>query len=146
MLVKEVMTSAPHSCKPTDRIDTVAKLMLDLDCGSIPVLEGRKPVGVITDRDITCRVVAAGKTPPAIPVSDVMTKNVYTIRDDEPVEAAINLMKTHQVRRIPVVDSEGKLVGIVAPSDLAPIFASTNVADFLLSVSYWNHRTAIPAN
>jgi CBS domain-containing protein len=146
MLVKEVMTPAPNCCRPTDRIDTVAKLMLELDCGSVPVMDGRKLVGMITDRDITCRVVATGKTPMAIAVRDVMTKTVHTIRDDEQVEAAINLMKTRQVRRVPVLDSEGNLVGIVSPSDLAPIFASTNVADFLLSVSYWNHRTAIPAN
>jgi predicted transcriptional regulator len=101
--------------------------------------------GVITDRDTTCRVVAADKTPIAIRVSDVMTHAVHTIHDDEPVEAVIDLMKTSQVRRVPVVDREGKLVGIVAPSDLAPLFASTNVADFLLSVSYWNHQTAVPA-
>lgn len=146
MLVKEVMTMSPMHCKPADTIDTVAKLMLQHDCGVIPILDGGRVAGVITDRDITCRVVAAGKTPVAIPVSDVMTYLVYTIHEDEPVEAVVDLMKTRQVRRVPVVDREGKLVGIVAPSDLAPLFASTNVTNFLLSVSYWNHRAPAPAS
>src|SRR6185369_16794956 len=97
-------------------------------------------VGVITDRDIACRAIAAGST--NLPVRDVMTAPVFTVRDDEDVQAAIDLMEAKQVRRLPVVDAEGSVTGIVAPSDLAPIFASTNVADFLLAVSYWSRRPA----
>ena len=143
MLIRDVMTPAPFCCKSTDRIDRVAKLMLDHDCGAIPVTDSGKLVGVITDRDITCRVVATGKTPGAVPVSDIMTRKVYAIRQDEDVEAAIQLMETKLVRRLPVVNDSGVVVGIVAPSDLAPTMASNNVADFLLAVSYWNRRSAV---
>ena len=146
MFVKDVMTTSPFCCKPSDRIDTVAKLMVARDCGAIPVCEAGKLVGMITDRDITCRVVAAGKTPFAIPVSEIMTKRVYSIRQDEDVEAAIELMKSKLVRRLPVVDDQGIIVGIVAPSDLAPTMASHHVADFLLAVSYWNRQSAVPAH
>jgi len=137
MLVRDVMTTSPTVCKPTDRLDRVAKLMLDHDCGVIPVCENMRVVGVITDRDIACRAVASGKTPAAVTVSEAMSKPVFTVREEENVQAAIDTMKDKQVRRLPVVNAEGVVVGIVAPSDLAPTFASMNVADFLLAVSYW---------
>lgn len=145
MLVKDVMTISPTSCRPVDRIDRVAKLMLDHDCGAIPVCEGMKVVGMITDRDITCRAVARGQTPAAVAVSEIMSKPVYSVRAEENVQAAIDLMKEKQVRRLPVVNEKGELVGIIAPSDLAPTFASMNVADFLLAVSYWTRRAHVPA-
>jgi CBS-domain-containing membrane protein len=69
-----------------------------------------------------------------------MTKTVHTVRQDDEVQTAIDRMESKQVRRLPVLDDEGHVVGIVAPSDLAPIFASTNVADFLLAVSYWSRK------
>jgi CBS domain-containing protein len=142
MLIKDAMTGSPTCCKPDDKLDRVAKLMLEHDCGVIPVCEGRKVVGVITDRDITCRAVAMGKAPTVIPVSDVMTKTVYTVGQDEDIQAAIDLMEQQQVRRLPVLDADGNIAGIIAPSDLAPSFASNNVADFLLAVSYWSRKPA----
>jgi CBS domain-containing protein len=145
MLVKDVMTISPMCCKPSDTLDRVAKLMLEHDCGFIPVCKATKLVGVITDRDITCRAVAAGEIPIVVPVSEVMTKPVYTVRQDQDVQAAIELMEAKQIRRLPVLDDEDNVVGIIAPSDLAPIFASTNVADFLLAVSYWTRRTVVSA-
>ncbi len=145
MLVKDVMTISPICCSPSDRLDRVAKLMLEHDCGAIPVCEATKLVGMITDRDITCRAVAIGKTPGSVPVREVMTKTVVAVRQDENVEAAIDLMETKLVRRLPVLNDAGDVVGIVAPSDLAPTMASNNVADFLLAVSYWNRRGVVPA-
>ena len=142
MLVKDVMTPAPVCCNPDTKIDQVATLMLDQDCGIVPVCKDSKLVGVITDRDITCRAVAKGMYPAAVAVRDVMTKTVHTIHQNEEVDAAIQLMEARQVRRLPVVDDAGHVVGIVAPSDLAPTFASTNAADFLLAVSYWSRRPA----
>ena len=139
MLVKDVMTASPVFCRPADTLDRVARLMVEHDCGVIPICELRKPIGIITDRDITCRAVAAGKAPGAVRVNDVMTKNVFTVEDDD-VQTAIDLMEKKQVRRLPVLNGEGNLVGIVAPSDLAPTFASTNVSDFLLAVSYWTRK------
>ena len=145
MLVKDVMTTSPTICNPTDRLDQVAELMVTHDCGAIPVCTAAGLVGIITDRDIACRAVATGKTPGTLPVSAVMTKPVYTVRQDENVQAAVDLMEAKQVRRLPVLNDEGNVVGIVAPSDLAPIFASMNVADFLLAVSYWTRRSGAAA-
>jgi CBS domain-containing protein len=144
MLIKDAMTVSPICCKPDDTLDTVARWMAEHDCGFIPIcnLSG-KLAGVVTDRDITCRGVAAGNIPTMVRVKDVMTKTVYTIRQDQDVDAAIELMEAKQIRRLPVVDDGGKVVGIIAPSDLAPTFASTNVADFLLAVSYWNRKSAV---
>ncbi len=143
MLVKDVMTPSPQCCKPTDTLDRVAALMLEHDCGVIPVCKATKLEGIITDRDITCRSVATCKIPSVVPVSNVMTKTVYTIRQDDDVQAAIELMEAKQVRRLPVLNDKNDVVGIVAPSDLAPTFASTDVADFLLAVSYWTRRPAV---
>jgi CBS domain-containing protein len=145
MLINDVMTRYPAYSRPDDNLETVAKLMLERDCGIIPVCQGRKVVGVITDRDITCRSVAAGRIPTDVPVSELMTSPVYCVHDHDDVQAAVDLMEEKQVRRLPVLDENDDLVGIVAPSDLAPMFASTNVADFLLAVSYWTRKPAAPA-
>ncbi|MEO8034543.1 MAG: CBS domain-containing protein [Acidobacteriota bacterium] len=142
MLIKDVMTFSPVCCQPADKLNHVAAMMVKNDCGFIPICEGPKLVGVITDRDITCRAVSSGKLPADVPVGSVMTKPVFTVRQDQDVEAAIELMEKQQIRRLPVVDDDGKVVGIVAPSDLAPTFASTDVADFLLAVSYWTRKPA----
>lgn len=140
ILIQEVMTSMPASCGPDDRLDKVAKLMLENDCGVIPVCERGAVIGVITDRDITCRAVAKGKAPVDTLAKDVMTTPVHMVRNTDGVQKAIDLMEKAQVRRLPVIDERGALAGIVAPSDLAPIFASTNVSDFLLAVSYWRRK------
>jgi CBS domain-containing protein len=140
MLVRDVMTAAPICCGPGESVARVAKLMQEHDCGVIPIVANGKLAGVITDRDIACRVVATGKSPADVPVSEVMTKNVFTVRHDENVQNAIDRMETKQVRRLPVIDANDKVIGIVAPSDLAPIFASMNVGDFLLAVSYWSRK------
>src|ERR1700758_5701365 len=100
MFVKDLMTYSPISCGPRDTLDRVAKIMREHDCGAIPVREGTRLVGIITDRDITVRAVATGKTPVAVPVSDVMTKNVFTVRPDDDVETAVDTMKTKLVRRL----------------------------------------------
>ena len=140
MLIKDVMTRHPAYCRPDDSLESVAKLMRERDCGVIPVCRGRTVVGVITDRDITCRAVAAGSIPSEVPASEIMTSPVYCVHEHDDVQAAVDLMEEQQVRRLPVLDEDDYLVGIVAPSDLAPMFASTNVADFLLAVSYWTRK------
>lgn len=140
MLVQEVMTPSPICCRPEDNVEQVAKLMAEYDCGAIPVCVDGNVIGMITDRDVTCRVVAAGKTPTRLAASEIMSRTIYTVAATAEIEMAIDRMKTHQVRRLPVVNSDDKVVGIISPSDLAPIFASAEVADFLLAVSYWTRR------
>ena len=145
MLINDVMTRYPAYCRPDDSVESVAKLMLERDCGVIPVCEGRKVVGVITDRDITCRGVAAGTSAMDAPVREIMSSPVYCVHEHDDVQAAVDLMEEKQVRRLPVLDERDELVGIIAPSDLAPLFASTNVADFLLAVSYWTRKPVAAA-
>jgi len=140
MLVKEVMTSSPICCKPGDSLARVAQMMAEHDCGVVPVVSSGRLTGIVTDRDIACRAIAKGKTPADVAVSDVMSQPVITVGANEDVQVAIDRMKEKQVRRLPVLDDSGKLAGIVAPSDLAPTFASMDVADFLLAVSYWSRR------
>jgi CBS domain-containing protein len=134
MLIKDVMTKTPASCRPWHRLDAVAQLMSENDCGEIPVCEGTRIVGVITDRDIACRAVAAGMTPVAISVADVMTRPVYTVEEDDTIDTALDLMQTKQVRRMPVVDDMGELVGMVSVSDLA-VRAPARVAAVLAGTS-----------
>lgn len=136
MRVKDVMTSSPICCKPSDSVEQVAKMMREHDCGAIPVCSANALLGMITDRDVACRAAADGKT--SRPVREIMTTPVFTVHQDDDVQVAIDTMEARQVRRLPVVDDGGNVAGIIAPSDLAPIFASMNVADFLLAVSYWS--------
>ena len=145
MLINDVMTRYPAYCRPDDSVESVAKLMLERDCGVIPVCEGRRVIGVITDRDITCRGVAAGTSAMDAPVREIMSSPVYCVHEHDDVQAAVDLMEEKQVRRLPVLDERDELVGIIAPSDLAPLFASTNVADFLLAVSYWTRKPVAAA-
>jgi CBS domain-containing protein len=146
MFVKDVMTPSPICCSPSDTLDRVATMMREHDCGAIPVCDGTKLVGMVTDRDITIRAVAFGKLPVAVAVGDVMTKKLYTVRPDDDVDEAVDAMKSKLVRRLPVVDEKGDIIGIVAPSDLAPTMASHHVADFLLAVSYWNRKQLTTTN
>lgn len=135
MLIRDVMTASPTCCKPADRLDTVAKLMLDHDCGEIPVCDGTKLVGVITDRDIVCRAVARGETPVAVPASEVMTRDVHTIGPDGTLEDALALMEKNLVRRLPVVDGGGRIVGIVSQADLVAKVPTLEVARAMKSLS-----------
>lgn len=138
MRVKDVMTATPICCSPDESIERVAELMREHDCGVIPLCADGELAGIVTDRDIVCRAVAGGKLATTRPVRDIMSVPVFTVHEDVDVQSAIDTMEARQVRRLPVVDDKGRVSGIVAPSDLAPIFASMNVADFLLAVSYWS--------
>lgn len=117
--VRDVMTPDPDTVSRNDNLQQVAKLMLDCDCGSIPVVENDKVIGIITDRDIVIRVVAQGKNPVTTKVSEAMTDGVQTVRENDSLDRVMSLMSEHQVRRVPVVDDQDRLVGIVAQADLA---------------------------
>ena len=140
MLIKNVMTKAPACCRPSDTLDMVAKLMLVYDCGEIPVCDGTKLVGVITDRDITCRAVATGKTPVDVAVSEVMTRNVYSIGENDKLDVALALMKEKLVHRLPVVDDYGKIVGILSENDLIARVPTLKVARLVKSVAKKTRR------
>jgi CBS domain-containing protein len=119
MKVQDIMTSDPACCTPVSTVEEAAQLMAAQDCGEIPVVDSeRKPLGVITDRDIACRTVAGGKGP-STPVQEVMSAPAVTVSPETSVEECCQLMEANQIRRVPVVDERGACCGIVAQSDVA---------------------------
>lgn len=122
MQVREVMTPDPVACTPDDRVETAAKIMMDRDCGAVPIVDTqdcRHLVGIVTDRDIVMRLIARGRNPIGVPLHECMTTPVFTVRPDDSVEEVVRVMEEKQVRRVPVVDNGNVLVGIVAMADLA---------------------------
>jgi CBS domain-containing protein len=118
----EVMTPEPACCEPGEPLTRVADIMKREDVGAVPIVDSqssRRLVGIVTDRDIVVKVVAGGRNMEAATVSDAMTSNPATCREDQDVNAAIANMAERQVRRIPVVDADGRLTGIIAQADVA---------------------------
>jgi CBS domain-containing protein len=121
MQAREIMTKNPRTVTPDASLTEAARLMKSEDVGIIPVVENsesRNLVGVVTDRDIAIRVVAEGRDPNGATVRDVMSTNVRTCRESDSVDQIMDLMGKEQVRRVPIVDDRGSLVGIVAQADV----------------------------
>src|SRR3982074_2641582 len=118
--IREVMTESPRTVRAGDSAATAARLMRDEDAGIAPVTDDAgRIVGVVTDRDIAIRLGAEGKDPTITTVSEISSSNVLTIDPQQDLDEALTLMATHQVRRLPVVEDDGKLVGIIAQADVA---------------------------
>lgn len=119
--VSEVMTRDVRFVSPQESLQRAAQMMDELNVGSLPVCEGERLVGMVTDRDLTVRGVAAGKTPDAAHVDEVMSTDVRTVFEDQPLDDVMTQMADSQIRRIPVVshDARQKLVGIVSLGDVA---------------------------
>lgn len=133
---REIMTPNPAFCRDGDRVLEAAEIMRDRNIGSLPVVRRDRLVGVLTDRDITVRVVAAGLDPARTTVEEVMTRDPKTCRPDERLDRLVEMMEARRVRRIPVVDSEGRLLGIVTQSDIAAkAHAPLMVADLVEEIS-----------
>ena len=138
MLVKDAMTSDPACCTADSGLQEVAKQMLDNDCGCIPVVDSKdsmKPVGMITDRDITIRAVAEGKNPLDLTASDVMTVNAVTVTPDTTLEECCNLMEENLIRRVAVVDENGACCGMIAQADIAINGDESKTAEVVQEVS-----------
>ena len=138
MKVKEIMKESPVFATLNTSLHDVAQLMMDNDCGCIPVVENRdsrKPLGVITDRDITLRTVAHNKNPLVMVAGEVYTDNVYTVTPETSVEDCIAKMETNQIRRMVVVDDDGNLCGIVAQADIARQAPERETAELVKDVS-----------
>jgi CBS domain-containing protein len=130
MKVKEVMTADPACCISETGLQEVAQMMVDNDCGEIPVVESEQtklPIGVITDRDIVCRTVARGLNPLDLTVADCLTQPCVTVTPDMSLEECSRIMEENQIRRVPVVDAGGACCGIVALADIA-LHAKKSVA------------------
>ena len=125
MNVGELMTPAPTCCQPAHTVVEVAEIMKREDVGLVPVVdESSKLIGVLTDRDIVMKVVADGRDPRGTAVSEVMTLHLASCQEHDSVETVMQQMASHQVRRIPIVDSEGTIVGIVSQADVATRLAN----------------------
>ena len=112
------MTKYPAVCSPATSLRLVAQLMADHDCAAIPVVDSGRVVGLVTDRDITCRAVARGVNAAALPATSVMSPCVIAVGADEPLERAIELMEENTIHHLPVIDRSGLLLGVLAQSDL----------------------------
>jgi len=117
--VQDVMTTNPTSVEADNPVVEAARIMKEKDVGIVPVVEGGRLVGTVTDRDIAVRVVAEGKDPQSVRVREIASTHVVTVDPQQDLDEALRLMASHQVRRLPVVEEGGKLVGIVAQADVA---------------------------
>ena len=132
------MTKNPTCCTPDTGLQEVAKMMVNCDCGCIPVVDAKDskmPVGMITDRDITCRVVAQGKNPLDLTARDAMTSTVLSVTADTSLDECLTMMEEGKVRRIAVVDEKGAVCGMLAQADIATNAGDRATAEVVQEVS-----------
>lgn len=138
MNVEEIMTKNPACGTATTSLQEIAQMMIENNCGCIPIVENeenKKPIGMITDRDITIRTVAHGKNPLEMVAGEVMTEQVVTVESGTSVEDCCNKMENNQIRRIAVVDENGGCCGIVAQADVAINADDSKTAEVVQEVS-----------
>ena len=119
---RDVMTPDPVCCLPEDTVDQVAQIMKRENVGSVPVVSSHhsnRLIGIVTDRDLAMNVVAKGRDTRQTVAESVMTPNPYVCQSDDSLQAALNIMSESQVRRIPIVEEDGRIVGIIAQADIA---------------------------
>lgn len=138
MNVLDIMAKSPAVCTPDTALPEVARMMVEHDCGAIPVVESAespRPVGVITDRDIVVRLVAEGRCPLEAAAKDAMTESVTTVSPQMSLAECAEVMERHQVRRVPVVDESGKIIGMVSQADIALNAPPQDTAEMLREIS-----------
>jgi CBS domain-containing protein len=131
----DVMTPNPVAVSEKDSIREVAQIMAREDTGVVPVVDGKKVIGMITDRDIVVRLVAEGKDPANARVNEAMSKNVRAVKEDTLVNEVLRVMSNSQIRRVPVVNSSDELVGIVSIGDIATTNRDGKVGQTLEEIS-----------
>jgi len=117
--VRDVMTPNPQCLSEKDTLRDAARIMKEQDTGVVPVVDGKKVIGLITDRDIVVRCIAEGKNPMDTRVGDAMTKSVRKVKEDATINEVLTMMSSAEIRRLPVVDRNDDLVGIVSIGDVA---------------------------
>ena len=144
MTVRDIMTANPACCGPGTPIPQVAQLMVEFDCGEIPVLDPGSGtlVGVITDRDIICRAVARNENPLLLTARDCMSSPVVTVTPEMSIDACCQVMEVAQVRRVPVVDDRGICCGIVAQADIAAHASKRKAGELVREISQPTHARA----
>jgi len=141
LLACDVMTPDPARCSIHMTVAQVAKMMVQNDCGEIPIVDvADRPVGVVTDRDIVCRVVAEEKNPTGYPIDSCMTTGIITVRVDESLDHVIATMERHQIRRVVVVDERGSCAGIISQADIAAVASPGQTGELVSEVSQETDR------
>jgi CBS domain-containing protein len=138
MNVNQLMTPDPACCTPATTVQDAARMMMQYDCGEIPVVEtrdSRRLVGVVTDRDIVSRSVAAGDNPLDATVARCMSTPVITVRPETSLEECLAVMEQHRIRRVPVVDGDNICCGIVSQADVASRAPARQTAELVKEVS-----------
>lgn len=135
MLIRELMALDPIICSPDTNLTQIARLMTDNDCGAIAICSGERVVGIVTDRDLVTRAVAQGADMETTQASNVMTRNLIVVHDEDRVERAVHLMESRHVRRLPVIDEEEHLVGMVSLTDMAGHLSEGLAGELLREVS-----------
>ena len=137
MQVRDIMTPDPACCTPDTPLPDVARQMVDHDCGEIPVVDPstKAPIGVVTDRDITCRAVAENRNPLELRAKDCMSTPVVTVTPQTEVDDCCRTMEENQVRRVPVVDERGACCGMVSQADIARLAPERETAAVVKDVS-----------
>ena len=133
--VRDVMTAHPRFAAPDTPLSQVAELMEAEDVGSIPVLDGDQLAGMITDRDIVVRAIAKGKDPRDMATREISSSELVTVGPDHDLSDALHLMAQHQVRRLPVVDDQNRLVGVVSQADVALEAKDKSVGEMVAEIS-----------
>jgi CBS domain-containing protein len=138
MQVREIMTANPACCTANTPLQDVARAMVENDCGEIPIVRSSSDktlIGVVTDRDIVCRLIAEGKNPLETTAEACMSTPVVAVRESTPLEECTKIMEDSQIRRVPVVDGGGRCCGIVSQADIAQHGSRRLVADLVKDVS-----------
>jgi CBS domain-containing protein len=133
--VQELMSSNPRTVSSEQTIADAAQIMRDDDVGLVPVVDGERLVGTVTDRDITIRVVAEGKEPASTKVQEIASTDLVTVQPQQDLDEALRLMAQHQVRRLPVVEEDDRLVGIVAQADIARAGSDSQTGELVEEIS-----------
>jgi CBS domain-containing protein len=134
--IRDVMTRQPRVIQPDATVADAAAMMRRLNVGALPVCDGSRLIGMLTDRDITVRSTADGRDPHLTAVRDVMSPGVAWATEDDPVEEAARIMREHQIRRLPIVDDRHSLVGVISLGDLATnVDADAETGDTLERIS-----------
>lgn len=140
MDIRSVMTADPATCRQDTPVAEVARLMREHDCGLVPVIdEAGMPVGTVTDRDLALRVIAEGRDPARCTARDCMTSPVATVGETSGLAEVAQLMEGEQIRRVLVVDDQGRLCGIVAQADVALSGRDRKTAEVVKQVSEPRH-------
>jgi CBS domain-containing protein len=145
--VKEIMTAEPRTCSPDTNLSAAAALMLDADCGMLPVVEGGKLTGIVTDRDLYIALATRNRAPADVEIREVMQSPVHTCAPDDDVQLALATMKQHRVRRLPVAGFAGVVQGVISINDILLAAGSrkpvrdADVLDVLQAICGHRHPT-----